>query len=128
ATQAQLDQLAAILSRPEFQAAAGRGWLDSSLDPVRAWLSWLLLQILKLFGQGVRAGGTGLLITEVVVGLAIVLVAAVIVRRLLRGVLVGDVQSEGERPGARRQALDERSRAQALAAAGDARGAVHHLY
>src|SRR5436305_1846976 len=79
ATQAQLDQLTAILSRPEFQAA-GRGWLDGLLAPVRSWFQWLLVQILRLFVRGIQSGGDMLELGVVLIGVVTVIVAAIGVR------------------------------------------------
>jgi hypothetical protein len=128
ATQAQLDQLTAILARPEFHIAEGRGWFDRLLDPIRTALYWLLTQIFRLIVRGAAAGGEGLQIGIVLVALTVVIVVAVGVRRLLRGALVGDVELGGGRVSGPPRALDELARAQALAAEGDARGAIHHHY
>ena len=128
ATPEQLAQLTAILNRPEFHIAEGRSWLDQLLDPIRTGLYWLLGQLFRLIVRGAAAGGEGLQIGIVLAALAVVIVVAVGIRRLLRGALVGDVEIGGERAGRAPRALDELARAQTLAASGDARGAVHHHY
>jgi len=128
ATPDQLAQLADILNRPEFRAAEGRGYLDRLLDPIRAWLLRLLGALLRMIGRGIDAGGQPLEIGLVLLGLAVVLVAVLGVRRFLHGALVGDAKIDGERASRVRRAVDELAGARALAQIGDARRAVHHHY
>jgi hypothetical protein len=128
ATPEQLALLQAILQRPEFQAAEGRGLLDRLFDPLRPVARWLFAQILRLFLAGLEAGGQAIPIGLAVVSLAIVVGAAVVVRRAVRGSLAGDAVLGTSRPGGPPRAADERAAARAFAAAGDARRAVHHQY
>jgi hypothetical protein len=128
ATPEQLAMLQAILNRPEFQAAEGRGLLDRLLDPLRPVVRWLLGQLFRLFVEGLKAGGEAVPIGLALVSLAVVGVAVVVVRRAVRGTLAGDAALGTSRQGGPPRATDELAAARAFAAAGDARRAVHHHY
>lgn len=128
ATPQQLSVLQEILNRAEFRAAEGRSYLDRLLDPMRAWVRWLIGALLRLIVGGIEAGGQ--LLPLLVVGAAafVLIVVAFVLRRLLRGSLTSEASiAEAARSGPPR-ASEELARARALAAAGDPRGAVHHHY
>ena len=131
ATPEQLAALQEILARPEFQPT-GRSALDRLLDPVRAWLRSLLLDLMawldSLFDSMGDDGGDAVSYIVIGVGVVVLIGVAVMLRRLMRGTLADDeAVSEVGRSGPPR-AGDELARARALAGAGDVRRAVHHLY
>jgi hypothetical protein len=132
ATPAQLDSLQEILARPEFQAAEGRSLLDRLLDPIRAWVRWLLAQVwellARLFGPAMDAGGSAIVLGSVVVGLLIVLGTGIVLYRLSRGNISENAAlaiASILRPP---RATDELARAREAAGSGQFRQAIHHQY
>jgi hypothetical protein len=131
-TPAQLAALQEILARPEFQVAESRSLLDRLLDPVRAWVRWLLAQIwaflARLFGPAMDAGGSAIVLGSVLVGMLIVLGAGIVLYRLSRGTVSENAAlaiASILRPP---RAVDERARAREAAEAGQFRQAMHHQY
>jgi hypothetical protein len=131
ATPEQLAALQAILARPEFQATERRAFLDRLLDPIRVWLRWLLLELNQwlewLFAPVGDVSGTTALYVVVALGLLLLIGAALMLVRLLRGSLAGDAALADVATAGPPRAAEELARARALAQAGDARGAVHYL-
>ena len=133
ATPEQLEALRAILARAEFQPTERRAILDWLLDPIRSWLRWLVLELGAwldwLFGPTTGGvSGNVIMYVVVAVGVLVLIVTAVMLVRLLRGSLAGDAAFAEANLGGPPRAADELAQARALAQAGDARRAVHHLY
>lgn len=128
ATPAQLAALQAILARPEFRAAEGRGALDRLLDPARSALRWLAGELLRWTARAVRAGGDAVPIGLAIAGVVGLAVVGLLVRRLLRGAVVANAAIQASQEAGPPRAADERARARALAAAGAYRQAIHHEY
>jgi len=132
ATPAQLSALEEILARPEFRAAEGRPILDRPLDPVRAWVRWLVFEGLRLLERllepALDAGGSAIVLGTVVIGLVIVGGAALLLYRLAGGAVADDTALATTHAGGRPRAAEELARARELARAGLARRAVHHHY
>ncbi|MFN8635978.1 MAG: DUF4129 domain-containing protein [Chloroflexota bacterium] len=134
ATPAQLAALQQILRRPEFQAAENRSLLDRLLDPIRLWLRQLGQRILALLARVIGplvANGGGAVILWAVVGVSLVVVlgAAFLLRRLMRGAVAEDATLGGFLGAVRSpRAAEELARAGEAAQVGDARRALHHHY
>jgi hypothetical protein len=132
ATPAQLAALEEILARPEFQAAESRSFFDRLLDPIRAWVRWLIGQVwallVRLLGPTLDAGGSTIVLATVLLGLGIVGGAALLLYRLAGGAVADDAPLATVGAGGRPRAAEELARARELARAGLARRAVHHHY
>jgi hypothetical protein len=132
ATAEQLAALNEILDRPEFHAADGRSALDRLLDPVRAWLRWVSLEIVHRLAPILDplgdAGGSAVVYGSIAAGLVVLAVVILMTLRLTRGSLTGDAEIADLPRVGRPRAADERAQAQAYARAGDPRRAVHHQY
>lgn len=118
------DRLAAILARPEFRTADPPPW-DRLLQPLRDQWERLWRSLAHwLAGRG--EGGIDLIwvlpALLVVLGVGAVLVGA------FGGSVVASARVAAPTPGHRAAARETRARAEALAAAGDYRAAVHELY
>jgi hypothetical protein len=128
----QLAALNGILDRPEFHAADGRSALDRLLDPVRAWLRWVSLEIVRLLASILDplgdAGGSAVVYGSIIAGLVVLAIVILMTLRLTRGSLTGNAEVTEFPRGGRPRATDERAQAQAYAQAGDPRRAIHHQY
>lgn len=132
ATGEQLAALKAILARPEFQPTERRAILDWLLDPIRSWLRWLVLELWQwlawIFEPVGGVSGDAILYLVVGVGFLILIGVVLALSGLLRGTLAGDAALTDVGTSGPPRAADELAHARALAQAGDARRAVHHLY
>lgn len=128
ATPEQLAVLDEILARSEFQSGEGRGFLDAILDPVRTALSAVVREALRWISRVLGAGGAATGYASLAAAFAIVLGAGLVVVRLARGTLAAEAQLAREAQAGPPRAEAELARAEALARAGDLRGAVHHRY
>jgi hypothetical protein len=128
ATAEQLAALNGILDRPEFHAADGRSALDRLLDPVRAWLRWVSLEIVRLLASILDPLGDAVVYGSIIAGLVVLAIVILMTLRLTRGSLTGNAEVTEFPRGGRPRATDERAQAQAYARAGDPRRAIHHQY
>lgn len=120
-----LDRLEAILARPPFQE------VPREPGPLERLLRWLLEQLGRMFepiaelGQGAPGTAASWLLTAG--GGVLVLVVLIIWLRGLRGAVRGEAALTSPAELAARDTADARARAEALARAGDYRGAVRFL-
>jgi hypothetical protein len=128
ATPEQLAALDEVLARPEFQLGMAR----SLFDPIREWVRDMLQAIQafldRLLGPVREASNPVILLTAIVVSLAVVIGAALMLPRLVRGTIAGDANLAEALTIARPRASDELAQARALAQAGQLRRALHHQY